>query len=52
MVLRLLALIRCVSDLLDRYGVRFNVIGRKEMLPKSVQIAVHKAENMTRHNDR
>ena len=48
----LLALIRSDSGLLDQYGVRLNVIGRTEMLPKPVQIAVHKAENMTRHNDK
>jgi len=48
----LLAFIRCDSDLLDQYGVRLNVIGRVELLPKSVQTAVHKAENMTRHNDK
>jgi len=42
---------RC-SDLLDEYGVRLNVIGRKELLPATVQNAVEKAENMTRHNER
>jgi len=40
------------SDLLDEYGVRLNVIGRKELLPATVQNAVAKAENMTRHNKR
>ena len=40
------------SDLLDEYGVRLNVIGRKELLPATVQNAVEKAENMTRHNER
>jgi len=40
------------SDLLDEYGVRLNVIGKTELLPESVQKAVRKAEDMTRHNDR
>lgn len=40
------------SDLLDEYGVRLNVIGKKELLPESVQRAVRKAEDMTRHNNR
>lgn len=40
------------SDLLDEYGVRLNVIGRKSLLPISVQRAVEKAENLTLRNDR
>ncbi|KAF8163809.1 Decaprenyl diphosphate synthase-like protein [Crassisporium funariophilum] len=40
------------GDLLDEYGVRLNVIGRKQLLPESVQKAVQRAENMTRHNTR
>ena len=48
----LLAFIRHDSGLLDQYGVRLNVIGRTELLPKSVQAAIHKVENMTRHNDK
>ncbi|KAF8967376.1 putative undecaprenyl diphosphate synthase-domain-containing protein [Flammula alnicola] len=39
-------------DLLDEYGVRLNVVGKTELLPESVQKAVQKAENMTRHNNR
>ena len=39
-------------DILDEYGVRLNVIGQKELLPESVQKAVRKAEDLTRHNDR
>lgn len=42
----------CASALLDEYGVRLNVLGRKELLPEGVQRAVEKAENLTRHNDR
>jgi hypothetical protein len=33
-----------------RTCVRLNVIGRIELLPQSVQIAIRKAENLTRHN--
>lgn len=40
------------SDLLDQYGVRLNVLGKKSLLPVSVQNAVEKAENLTRHNKR
>ena len=39
-------------DLLDKHGVRLNVVGKIELLPQSVQGAIRKAENMTRHNDR
>ena len=42
----------CVSDLLDEYGVRLNVLGKKELLPPSVQAAVEKAEQMTAKNTR
>ncbi len=42
----------CLRDLLDRYGVRLNIIGRVELLPKNVQDAVRKAEKLTRYNDR
>ncbi|KAF8641724.1 hypothetical protein AX16_009843 [Volvariella volvacea WC 439] len=38
--------------LLDEYGVRLNVLGRKELLPPSVQEAVRRAEDLTRHNTR
>lgn len=38
------------SEILDRHGVRLNVLGRRELLPPTVQVAIEKAENMTRHN--
>ena len=41
-----------LSDLLDEYGVRLNVIGKTKLLPESVQRAAQKAESMTRHNNR
>jgi len=40
------------GDLLDEYGVRLNVVGRTELLPKAVQEAVRKAEHLTRRNKR
>ena len=40
------------GDLLQQYGVRLNVVGRKDMLPDSVREAVHVAEEMTMNNDR
>ncbi|KAF8684738.1 hypothetical protein AX14_004116, partial [Amanita brunnescens Koide BX004] len=40
------------GDLLDKYGVRLNVIGKTELLPDSVRRAAQKAERMTRHNTR
>jgi ditrans,polycis-polyprenyl diphosphate synthase len=39
-------------DLLDQYGVRLNVIGRKDMLPPDLQQVIQQAEDMTRHHDR
>ena len=39
-------------DLLDEHGVRLNIVGKIELLPQSVQRAVRKAENMSRHNNR
>ena len=39
-------------QLLDTHGVRLNVLGKRELLPLSVQVAVRKAEDLTRHNDR
>lgn len=36
------------SEILDRHGVRLNVLGRRELLPERVQLAVAKAESMTR----
>jgi ditrans,polycis-polyprenyl diphosphate synthase len=39
-------------DLLDKHGVRLNIIGRKELFPESVQKAMARAEGLTRHNKR
>lgn len=39
------------SEILDRHGVRLNVLGRRELFPLNVQAAIKKAENMTRHNN-
>ncbi|KAG6872399.1 hypothetical protein C0995_009989 [Termitomyces sp. Mi166 len=39
------------GDLLDKYGVRLNVVGNVALLPESVQRAVRRAERMTRHNN-
>ncbi|KDQ12894.1 hypothetical protein BOTBODRAFT_176038 [Botryobasidium botryosum FD-172 SS1] len=39
------------GELLDKYGVRLNVIGRKSLLPSDVQEIVRKAESATRHNN-
>ncbi|KAG6814940.1 hypothetical protein H0H93_011601 [Arthromyces matolae] len=38
------------GDLMNKYGVRLNVVGNVSLLPESVQRAVRKAERMTRHN--
>ncbi|KAI6139393.1 putative undecaprenyl diphosphate synthase-domain-containing protein [Pisolithus tinctorius] len=38
------------GHLLDRYGVRLNVLGKRSLLPPNVQVAIEKAEYMTRHN--
>ena len=38
------------SEILDRYGVRLNFLGRRELLPPYVQVEMEKAENMTRDN--
>ncbi|KAF8548176.1 Undecaprenyl diphosphate synthase [Imleria badia] len=35
----------------DRFGVRLNVLGRRELLPPSVQALAEQAEKMTRHNN-
>ncbi|TEB39390.1 dehydrodolichyl diphosphate synthetase [Coprinellus micaceus] len=40
------------GDLLDQYGVRLNVVGRKDLLPAHVRAAADKAESMTRDNKR
>ncbi|EKM58408.1 uncharacterized protein PHACADRAFT_140311 [Phanerochaete carnosa HHB-10118-sp] len=38
--------------LLDRYGIRLNALGRRDMLPPNVLAAVEKAESMTRKNNK
>ncbi|KIJ64398.1 hypothetical protein HYDPIDRAFT_167737 [Hydnomerulius pinastri MD-312] len=38
------------GDILDKYGVRLNVLGNRDLLPPSVQAAIEKAEAMTQHN--
>ncbi|KAG6328442.1 hypothetical protein ID866_10647, partial [Astraeus odoratus] len=38
------------GHILDQYGVRLNVLGRRSLLPRNVQLAIEKAEGMTRHN--
>lgn len=40
------------GEVLDRYGVRLNVLGKIEMLPESVQRSVRTAQDMTRNNTR
>ncbi|KAJ4488769.1 putative undecaprenyl diphosphate synthase-domain-containing protein [Lentinula edodes] len=40
------------GDLLQEYGVKLNVIGRRSLFPESVQIAVRKAEKLTEGNNR
>jgi len=40
------------GELLDQYGVRLNVLGKKELLPQSVRDRAQQAEDMTRHNNR
>lgn len=39
-------------SLLDEWGVRVCIVGRKELLPPRVRMALERAENITRHNDR
>lgn len=41
-----------LSALLSHYGVRLNVLGHRELLPMHVQVAIDKAEGMTRQNNR
>ena len=38
--------------MLDQYGIRLNVIGKRELLPENVLVAVEKAEEMTRKNNK
>ncbi|KAK0487504.1 Di-trans-poly-cis-decaprenylcistransferase [Armillaria novae-zelandiae] len=40
------------EDLLEEYGVRLNVLGKRELLPGSVQEVIRRAENMTRAHNR
>ncbi|KAH7876570.1 putative undecaprenyl diphosphate synthase-domain-containing protein [Lentinula edodes] len=40
------------GDLLQEYGVKLNVIGRRSLFPESVQAAVRKAEELTEGNNR
>ncbi|KAJ3993504.1 Decaprenyl diphosphate synthase-like protein [Lentinula boryana] len=40
------------GDLLQEYGVKLNVIGRRTLFPDSVQAAVRKAEDLTKGNNR
>ncbi|EGG05767.1 uncharacterized protein MELLADRAFT_87649 [Melampsora larici-populina 98AG31] len=40
------------GQLLDRYGIRVVVIGRKDLLPADIQNSVAKVESMTAHNTR
>lgn len=40
------------GELLERHGIRLNVLGRKDLLPPRVQEVVRRAEDLTRHNDR
>ncbi|KAJ3918360.1 putative undecaprenyl diphosphate synthase-domain-containing protein [Lentinula edodes] len=39
------------GDLLQEYGVKLNVIGRRSLFPESVQAAVRKAEELTEGNN-
>jgi len=38
------------GDILDRNGVRLNIIGRRSLLPPDVQEVAARVENMTKHN--
>ncbi|KAF8065388.1 Decaprenyl diphosphate synthase-like protein [Lyophyllum atratum] len=40
------------GGLFDQNGVRLQVLGKTELLPESVRMAVRDAEDMTRHNTR
>lgn len=40
------------GDLLQEYGVRLNIIGRRRALPPAVREAAQKAEELTRNNTR
>lgn len=38
------------SELLDRYSVRINILGKTSLLPLDVQQSVREMEDLTRHN--
>ncbi|KDQ61268.1 hypothetical protein JAAARDRAFT_191362 [Jaapia argillacea MUCL 33604] len=40
------------GSILDKHGVRLHVLGRRGLFPQRVQVAIRKAEEMSRHNDR
>ena len=40
------------SALLDKHGVRLCVLGHRSILPPDVLKAVHKAESLTKHNNK
>ncbi|OCH92262.1 Di-trans-poly-cis-decaprenylcistransferase [Obba rivulosa] len=40
------------GDLLEQYGVRLNVVGNTALFPERVRAAAHKAEAISRHNDK
>ncbi|KAF9789663.1 undecaprenyl pyrophosphate synthetase [Thelephora terrestris] len=40
------------GELLDRHGVRLNVLGRIEMLPENIQKSVRDAQEMTKNNNK
>ena len=43
---------RGVSELLDQYGVKLNVLGKIDILPENVQRSVRIAQEMTKNNDK
>jgi ditrans,polycis-polyprenyl diphosphate synthase len=40
------------GNILDHYGVRINVVGRKDLLPESLQRAIEHTEHATMYNKR
>lgn len=40
------------GNILDHYGVRINVVGRKDLLPDSLQRAIEHTERATMNNQR
>ena len=40
------------GNILDHYGVRINVIGRKDLLPYTLQDAIRHVEQITENNTR